>query len=89
MSNPRLIYALIALICVGVLGFGIYLQVVKGLEPCPLCIMQRGAFVLVGLVALVAAIHGPRGSGVGPLRPLRSKTSVPGRRPTTHGWCWT
>jgi disulfide bond formation protein DsbB len=32
-----------------------------GLEPCPMCILQRYAFFAIGIVALVAAIHGPRG----------------------------
>ncbi|MDR3214143.1 MAG: disulfide bond formation protein B [Azoarcus sp.] len=46
-------------LCVGELCFGIfYLQGVKGLEPCPMCIMQRYGLLAVGLIALAAAIHG-------------------------------
>ena len=41
------------------MAFGLYLQHVENLEPCPLCIFQRYAFVATGLVALIAAIHGP------------------------------
>ncbi|MDR2260932.1 MAG: disulfide bond formation protein B [Azoarcus sp.] len=54
--------ALFAL-CAGELCFGVfYLQEVKGLEPCPMCIMQRCALLAVGLIALAAAVHnrGPR-----------------------------
>lgn len=49
--------------CVSLLGFGLYLQHVVGLEPCPMCIMQRYAFVGIAVVALVAGIHGPRRGG--------------------------
>jgi disulfide bond formation protein DsbB len=62
--TPRLLFAAIFLACVGLLGFGLYLQHVVGLEPCPLCILQRIAFVFVGVVALAAAIHGPGLTGV-------------------------
>lgn len=43
------------------LGFGLYLQLVVGLEPCPMCIVQRYALILVAVVsALAAAFAGPR-----------------------------
>ena len=59
--TPRLVFALVFLICAGLIGAALYLQEQEGLEPCPMCILQRYAFVLVGLVSLVGAIHGPRG----------------------------
>ena len=43
----------------GMLGFGFYLQYVKDLQPCPLCMIQRVFFVLTGLAFLAAAIHHP------------------------------
>ncbi len=43
----------------GMLGFGFYLQYVKDLQPCPLCMIQRVFFVLTGVVFLAAAIHHP------------------------------
>jgi protein dithiol:quinone oxidoreductase len=46
---------LTALICVAMLAFGLYLQHVVGLEPCPMCIVQRYALILVALLAGVAA----------------------------------
>jgi disulfide bond formation protein DsbB len=54
-SAPRRILALVALLCVAMLAFGLYLQHVVGLEPCPMCIVQRYALVLVALVAGVTA----------------------------------
>ncbi|MEZ5614831.1 MAG: disulfide bond formation protein B [Rhodocyclaceae bacterium] len=40
-----------------------YLQDAVGLLPCPLCVMQRIAFILFGFTALVAAVHRPAGAG--------------------------
>jgi disulfide bond formation protein DsbB len=62
--NSRLLFLAIFAACAGLIGFGLYLQHVENLEPCPLCIVQRYAFVLIGLIALVAALHGPRRMGV-------------------------
>ncbi len=42
------------------LSFGIYLQHVVGLEPCPMCIVQRYAMVLMGLLALLGAFVSSR-----------------------------
>lgn len=47
--------------CAALIGFGLYLQHARGLEPCPLCILQRYAFVTAALVALLASVHDPRG----------------------------
>lgn len=60
---PRLLFGTLFAACAALLGVGLYLQHVVGLEPCPMCIMQRYAFVALALVALVAAIHAPRRTG--------------------------
>ncbi len=54
--HTRQLLGLIALGCAGMLAFGLYLQHVVGLEPCPMCIVQRYALVLVAVVAGVAAL---------------------------------
>jgi len=59
---PRRVLALVALACVAMLAFGLYLQHVVGLEPCPMCIVQRYALVLVALVAGIAAAFKARGA---------------------------
>ena len=59
LFTPRLIYLAIFLACAGLMGFGLYLQHFDHLEPCPLCILQRYAFVTTGLIALVAAVQNP------------------------------
>jgi protein dithiol:quinone oxidoreductase len=53
-SYPRRWLAWIAVACVGMLAFGLYLQEV-GLVPCPMCIVQRYALILVALVAGISA----------------------------------
>ncbi|KAA8981307.1 disulfide bond formation protein B [Halospina sp. K52047b] len=64
MRFNRIVFSLIALACVAVLGVALYMEHMMGLEPCPLCMLQRMAFVGVGLVALLAALIGPSGWGV-------------------------
>jgi protein dithiol:quinone oxidoreductase len=61
---PRLVFLAVFLACAGLLAIALYLQEQKGLDPCPMCILQRYAFTAIGLTALVAAVHGPRGIGV-------------------------
>ena len=50
--------------CAGLIGFALYLQYFANLEPCPLCMLQRVAFIVLGLVFLIGALHGPRITGV-------------------------
>lgn len=54
-TAPRRVFALIGLVCVAMLAFGLYLQHVVGLEPCPMCIVQRYALVAVAVLAGLAA----------------------------------
>jgi disulfide bond formation protein DsbB len=60
-SGKRVVLLLIFLICTSVIGYALYLQLAINLLPCPLCIAQRIAYWLVGLTALFAFIHNPRG----------------------------
>ena len=61
--SPRHVFAGFALIPLGLLGEALVLQHLLGQAPCPLCILQRVAFFLFGLIALAAAVHGPRRRG--------------------------
>ena len=47
---------MVSLVCLALLSFGLYLQHGVGLEPCPMCIVQRYLMVLMALVAAVGAI---------------------------------
>jgi len=58
---PRRVMALVSLACVGLLAFGLYLQHVVGLEPCPMCIVQRYALVLIAVCAALTGASGKKG----------------------------
>lgn len=60
MSIRRLTNLAGFLIAAGLLGFGYYLQFVRGMLPCPMCIFERIAIAALGLVFLVAFLHHPR-----------------------------
>jgi disulfide bond formation protein DsbB len=55
LGAPRRGLLLLALACLALLGFGLYLQHGVGLEPCPMCIVQRYVMVLIMLLAAVLA----------------------------------
>jgi disulfide bond formation protein DsbB len=66
MPDPRTVvdrtsrlHTLVFLVCAALLGFALYLQHGLGLDPCPWCVVQRLGFILVGLIALAAALHRP------------------------------
>ncbi len=70
-AAPRRVLALVAAACVAMLAFGLYLQHVVGLEPCPMCIVQRYALILVAVIAGVTAIaRSPRVLAAGSLLAL-------------------
>ncbi len=59
LPAPRLLNFLLFLVCACLMVFAFFLEHIKGLEPCPLCMSQRIVVITVGLVALIAAIHNP------------------------------
>ncbi|MFN2362131.1 MAG: disulfide bond formation protein B [Marinobacter sp.] len=62
--NSRAVFILIFLLCAGLLGVAFYMEHFMGLEPCPLCWLQRFGYMAAGLVSLLAALHGPQGFGI-------------------------
>jgi len=64
-SHPRRVFAAISAVCVALLAFGLYLQHVVGLEPCPMCIVQRYALVLIAFVAALTAVMAKKGLHIG------------------------
>jgi protein dithiol:quinone oxidoreductase len=60
MLNSRVFYLSIAIFCFALLGGAYYLQHVEKQFPCPFCILQRYAYLSIGLVCLIAAAHGPK-----------------------------
>jgi disulfide bond formation protein DsbB len=61
--TPRLGYAAGFAICTGLIAFALYLQHFQGQDPCPLCIVQRMAYIVLAAVFLAAAVHGPGRTG--------------------------
>jgi protein dithiol:quinone oxidoreductase len=60
-ANRRLANGLGFLACAGLMGYALYAQHVKGLDPCPLCMFQRVGVIGIGIAFLVATLHHPRG----------------------------
>jgi disulfide bond formation protein DsbB len=63
LFRPRPWFLFVALACAGMLAYGLYVQHALFIDPCPLCVFQRLAFIWIGAVALLAAIHNPQGIG--------------------------
>ena len=57
---PRRVLATISLVTIGMLVFGLYLQHVEGLNPCPMCIVQRYALVFVAVFTGLTALSGKK-----------------------------
>lgn len=60
-AAPRRVLALVSAVCIAMLAFGLYLQHVVGLEPCPMCIVQRYALIFVAVFAGLASASGKNG----------------------------
>ena len=59
--TPRVVFGATFAAATALVVFAIfYLQDYVGLDPCPMCILSRYAFIAIAAVALVAALHGPR-----------------------------
>lgn len=59
--TPRIVFAFIFAAATGlILDAVFYMQDYLGLDPCPMCVLSRYTFTAIAIVALVAAIHGPR-----------------------------
>ncbi len=63
LPSKRLLNLAGFLACAGMMGFALYAQYVMMLDPCPLCVFQRIATILTGVVFLVAALHDPGKTG--------------------------
>jgi len=59
MPRRRLAFFLGFLVCAGLMAWAFWLQYGEGLDPCPLCMLQRVVVVAIGLVFLVGAFHEP------------------------------
>jgi disulfide bond formation protein DsbB len=49
--------------CAALICYALYVQYGLGLEPCPLCVLQRVAVIVVGVLFLLAFLHNPAQRG--------------------------
>ncbi len=61
--SPRLIYGLIFFFCLTLIAYAYYVQLINGIESCPLCVVQRIIFALIAIIALAALMHHCRSWG--------------------------
>lgn len=61
--SSRLLFLAGFLASAGLIGSALVFQYGLGLEPCPLCIVQRWFVIAVGLALLAGALHNPRAWG--------------------------
>lgn len=64
LPDSRTINWITAMGCLLLMAVALFMEHVMGLEPCPLCILQRIIVIVTGLITLIAAIHGPGSNGI-------------------------
>ena len=62
LGRERRFLVLLGIICLALIGGALYMQVVLGEAPCPLCILQRYALLLIAIFAFIGAAMRTRGS---------------------------
>lgn len=88
MRRDRFLAAMAAAVCFGAVIYAVlWLEGRLGLEPCPLCVLDRVVFVIAGTVFMLAALHGAgmvgqRVYAVLVLLPLAGGIGIAGR----HVW---
>jgi disulfide bond formation protein DsbB len=60
--GARRLYVAVAVASLGLIGAALFMQHVVGLNPCPLCILQRIAFLFLAIASGLAAWRSPRSS---------------------------
>lgn len=55
LGRERRFLVLLGIICLALIGGALYMQIVLGEAPCPLCILQRYALLLIALFAFIGA----------------------------------
>ena len=60
LPASRPLYLIAFIVCLLLLATAYYMEYVMELLPCPLCIVQRAAFLVLGLTCLAAVLHNPQ-----------------------------
>lgn len=53
-------FALTLIFVIFIMAFALYLQIFQQIMPCPLCILQRIAYIGIAIICLIALIHRPK-----------------------------
>ena len=61
LQETRVVLTLILLACIGLIATAFYMEYQLGLEPCPMCIVQRIAVAIAGVAALIGILHNKLG----------------------------
>lgn len=64
--TARLLWSLLGVGCLGLVAGSLILTALMDLHPCSLCIFQRLLFMVIGLLALLAAWLAPRSAALAP-----------------------
>ncbi len=59
-SATRRVFAAVSMACLAMLAFGLFLQYQLDIEPCPMCIVQRDALLLVAIVTALSSASGKK-----------------------------
>ena len=51
------------LVCAALYAYAIYVQFVLGIEPCPMCILQRIVFIVMAILFVAGAMQNPKVRG--------------------------
>jgi disulfide bond formation protein DsbB len=65
MPPSRSVLLIISLISFALVGAALYLQHAQDMLPCPLCVIQRYAFLGIGIAGLLGALSGKIRAGAG------------------------
>ncbi len=57
--TPRRVLSGLALVPLALLGEAMILQHLQSQAPCPLCVLDRAAFLLFALIGIAGAVHNP------------------------------
>lgn len=63
LSKIRILNLIAFFLCLGMIGMAGYLQFSKGLEPCPLCVVQRFLVIILGIIFLIGFLQKSAGEG--------------------------
>lgn len=55
LRREKQFLVLLGIVCLALIGGALYMQVVLGEAPCPLCILQRYALLFIAIFAFIAA----------------------------------